>query len=77
MPILTFSAITTNKVGGTMSTKKSKEKSDKTYSYEEYRKQFYPKDDFLTSRLPQDSRTLGLDLAQKALKKIREQVGQM
>lgn len=49
-------------------TKKKTNKGEKLYSYEEYRKTFYPNPDLEQKIAPQDPKVFGRRLAEQALK---------
>lgn len=55
-----------------MPTKKKEQKAEKTYSFDEYRKTFYPKPRPEHKPAPQDPKVFGGSLAEEALKKIKE-----
>lgn len=58
-----------------MASKKGEKKSEKLYSFEEYRKTFYPKPTPKSDLAPQDPTLFGRQLAENAIKKVREQLG--
>jgi hypothetical protein len=55
-----------------MATKKVTKKGEKTYSYEEFLKVFYPKPKKEQEPIPRDPKIFGSRLAEAALKKIKE-----
>jgi hypothetical protein len=54
-------------------TKKGVKKTEKLYSYDEFRKTFYPSTDLDRKVSPQDPKVFGRKLGEEALRKIREQ----
>jgi hypothetical protein len=57
-----------------MAEKKGGKKGEKTYSYEEYRKTFYPNPPPQNDIASQDPKLFGRQLAEDALKQVRAQL---
>lgn len=52
-------------------------KEEKSYSYDEFLQEFYPKRNEEKSKLPKDPKEFGKVLAENAIRKIREQLEQV
>jgi hypothetical protein len=55
-----------------MAKKRASKKEEKSYSYQEFLKTFYPRPQEERNETPRDPKVFGSKLAEAALKKIRE-----